>query len=83
MVLLKICVHLNKQTNTNTMENLFIYLLVGLAVIFLLLSFETLAKDFKCIAKDIRQAIKPVKISMNVNSCKPNQKKQPNQSINQ
>jgi len=65
------------------MENLFIYLLVGLAVIFLLLSFETLTKDFKCIAKDIRQAIKPVKISMNGNSCKPNQKKERNQSINQ
>jgi hypothetical protein len=65
------------------MENLFIYLLVGLAVIFLALSFETLTRDFKCIAKDISQAIKPVKISMNGNSYKPNQKKQPNQSINQ
>ena len=57
------------------MENLFIYLLVGLAVVFLLLSFETLTKDFKYIAKDIRQAIKPVKISMNGNSCKTNKKK--------
>ena len=65
------------------MENLLIYLLVGLAVIFLLLSFETIANDFKYIAKDIMQAIKPVKISMNGNSCKPNQKKQPNQNINQ
>ena len=83
MVLLKICVHLNKQTNINTMENLFIYLLVGLAVIFLVLSFETIVNDFKYIAKDIMQAIKPVKISMNVNSCETNQKKQSNQSINQ
>ena len=65
------------------MENLFIYLLVGLAVIFLVTVFETIANDFKYILKDIRQAIKPVKISMNGNSCKPNQKKQPNQSINQ
>jgi hypothetical protein len=65
------------------MENLFIYLLVCLAIVFLVLSFETLTKDFKCIVKDISQAIKPVKISMNGNSCKPNQKKQPNQSINQ
>ena len=65
------------------MENLFIYLLVGLAVIFLITVFETIANDFKYILKDIRQAIKPVKISMNGNSCKPNQKKQPNQSINQ
>jgi len=65
------------------MENLFIYLLVGLAVIFLALSFETLTRDFKYITKDIMQAIKPVKISMNGNSYKPNQKKQPNQSINQ
>ena len=65
------------------MENLFIYLLVCLAVIFLLLSFETLTKDFKYIAKDIKQAIKPVNISMNDISGKPNQKKQPNQSINQ
>jgi len=64
------------------MENLFIYLLVGLAVIFLVASLETIAKDFKYIAKDIRQAIKPVKISKNGNSCKPNQKKQPKQSIN-
>ena len=83
MLVLKIFVHLNKQTNINTMENLFIYLLVGLAVIFLVLSFETIVNDFKCIAKDIMQAIKPVKISMNGNSYKPNQKKQPNQSINQ
>ena len=65
------------------MENLFIYLLVGLAVICLVTVFETIANDFKYILKDIRQAIKPVKISMNGNSCKPNQKKQPNQSINQ
>ena len=65
------------------MENLFIYLLVGLAVIFLALSFETLTRDFKYITKDIRQAIKPGKISMNGNSYKPSQKKQPNQSINQ
>ena len=74
---------MNKQTNINTMENLFIYLLVGLAVIFLLLSLETIVNDFKYIAKDIMQAIKPAKISMNGNSYKPNQKKQPNQSINQ
>jgi len=65
------------------MENLFIYLLVCLAIIFLVLSLETNAKDFKEIAKDISQAIKPVKISMNGNSCETNQKKQPNQSINQ
>ena len=65
------------------MENLLLYLLVCLAVIFLLLSFETLTKDFKYIAKDIIQAIKPVKISMNDISGKPNQKKQPNQSIKQ
>ena len=65
------------------MENLFIYLLVGLAVIFLVLSFETIVNDFKYIAKDIMQAIKPVNISMNVNSGKTNQKKQSNQSINQ
>ena len=65
------------------MENLFIYLLVGLAVIFLVTVFETITNDFKYIAKDIRQAIKPVKISMNDISGKPNQKKQPNQSINQ
>jgi hypothetical protein len=83
LLVLKIFVHLNKQTNINTMENLFIYLLAGLAVIFLLLSLETIVNDFKYIAKDIRQAIKPGKISMNGNSYKPNQKKQPNQSINQ
>ena len=65
------------------MENLFIYLLVGLAVIFLVTVFETITNDFKYIVKDIRQAIKPVKISMNGNSYKPNQKKQSNQSINQ
>ena len=65
------------------MENLFIYLLVGLAVIFLVTVFETITNDFKYIVKDIRQAIKPVKISMNGNGCKPNQKKQSNQSINQ
>ena len=65
------------------MENLFIYLLVGLTVVFLLLSLETIVNDFKEIAKDIRQAIKPVKISMNGNSCETNQKKQSNQSINQ
>ena len=65
------------------MENLFMYLLVGLAVIFLVTVFETITNDFKYIAKDIRQAIKPVKISMNGNSYKPNQKKQSNQSINQ
>jgi len=65
------------------MENLLLYLLVGLAVIFLVLSFETIANDFKEIAKDISQAIKPVKISMNGNSCETNQKKQSNQSINQ
>ncbi len=65
------------------MENLFIYLLVCLAIIFLVLSLETNAKDFKEIAKDISQAIRSIKISMNGNSCKPNQKKQPNQSINQ
>ena len=47
------------------MENLFIYLLVGLAVIFLVTVFETITNDFKYIVKDIRQAIKPVKISMN------------------
>ena len=65
------------------MENLFMYLLVGLSVIFLVLSFETIANDFKEIAKDISQAIKLVKISMNGNSCETNQKKQSNQSINQ
>ena len=65
------------------MENLFIYLLVGLSVIFLVTAFETIANDFKYIAKDIRQAVRSIKISMNGNSCKPNQKKQPNQSINQ
>jgi hypothetical protein len=65
------------------MENLLIYLLVGLAVIFLLLSFETIANDFKYIAKDIMQAIKPVKISRNGNSCETNQKKQPKEIINQ
>jgi len=74
---------INKQTNINTMENLFIYLLVGLTVIFLVLSFETIVNDFKEIAKDIRQAVESIKISMNGNSGKPNQKKQPNQSINQ
>jgi hypothetical protein len=83
LVLFKKFVHLNKQTNINTMENLFIYLLVGLAVIFLVLSFETIVNDFKYIAKDISQAIKPAKISMNGNSCETNQKKQPKQSINQ
>jgi ABC-type polysaccharide/polyol phosphate export permease len=57
------------------MENLLLYLLVCLAVIFLLASLETLTKDFKYIAKDIMQAIKPVKISMNDISGKPNQKK--------
>ena len=65
------------------MENLFIYLLIGLAVIFLVTVFETIANDFKYIAKDIRQAVESIKISMNGNSYKPNQKKQPNQSINQ
>tara|TARA_R110002124_G_scaffold281583_1_gene456044 strand:- start:340 stop:537 length:198 start_codon:yes stop_codon:yes gene_type:complete len=65
------------------MENLFIYLLIGLAVIFLVTVFETIANDFKYIAKDIRQAVESIKISMNGNSCKPNQKKQSNQSINQ
>ena len=65
------------------MENLFIYLLVCLSIIFLVLSFETIVNDFKYILKDIRQAIKPVKISMNGNSCETNQKKQRNQSINQ
>ena len=65
------------------MENLLLYLLVCLAIVFLVLSFETLTKDFKYIAKDISQAIKPVKISMNGNSHKPSQKKQPKQSINQ
>jgi hypothetical protein len=65
------------------MENLLLYLLVCLAVIFLLLSLETIVNDFKYIAKDISQAIKPAKISMNGNSCETNQKKQPKQSINQ
>jgi len=58
--MLKICVHLhhrNKQTKTNTMENLFIYLLVGLAVIFLVASLETIINDFKEIAKDIKRSI--------------------------
>ena len=59
------------------------YLLVGLAIIFLITVFETIVNDFKYIAKDIRQAVESIKISMNGNSCKPNQKKQPNQSINQ
>jgi hypothetical protein len=39
------------------MENLFIYLLVGLTAIFLLASIETIAKDFKEIIKDIKQSI--------------------------
>ena len=65
------------------MENLFIYLLIGLAVIFLVTVFETIVNDFKYIAKDIRQVIESIKISKNVNSCKPHQKKQPNKSINQ
>jgi len=39
------------------MENLFIYLLVGLIVIFLVLSFETIVNDFKEIAKDIKRSI--------------------------
>ena len=65
------------------MENLFIYLLVGLAFIFLITVFETITNDFKYIAKDIRQAVESIQISKNGNSCKPNQKKQSNQSINQ
>ena len=39
------------------MENLFIYLLVGLAVIFLVTVFETIANDFKYIAKDIAKVL--------------------------
>ena len=45
----------NKQINT--MENLFMYLLVGLTVIFLVASLETIIDDFQEIVKDIKQSI--------------------------
>ena len=39
------------------MENLFMYLLVGLAIIFLITVFETIVNDFKYIAKDITKVL--------------------------